>query len=80
MKMIKEVVVSREGFEDIFEILNNKIEKIEDEKKVEIEKAVADIEIKYQSRLEDYRNTLNSVSEVKTEEVEEPVAEEIAGE
>lgn len=78
--MIKEVVVSREGFEDIFEILNNKIEKIEDEKKVEIEKAVADIEIKYQSRLEDYRNTLNSVSEVKTEEVEEPVAEEIAGE
>lgn len=74
--MQKEILVAKEGFEDIFDILNNKIAEIDSAKDAEIAAVVKAIEEKYAARLGEYTETLSTVSKVEVVEVpdEEPEA------
>jgi hypothetical protein len=66
----REVVVALEGFEDYFEYLNGKIENIETEKAEEKEKVLAEVDAKYEVRLEKFTEALKGVSRTEIVEVE----------
>ena len=67
--MQKEIVVAKEGFEDIFELLNNKIAEIDAAKEAEVQESIKAIEEKYAVRLGEYTETLSTVSKVEVVEV-----------
>lgn len=74
--MIKEVLVIDEGCEDVYELLNAKIANIEAEKEVEREQILADLDAKYEGRLEKFKASLATVCHTEAVEVEDEVVEE----
>lgn len=67
-------IIAKEGFEDIFAILNQKISAIEEEKQEELNKLSAEIDARFESKLAEYKEVLKSIStEVEVEEKLESV-------
>lgn len=75
--MQKEIVVAKEGFEDYFEFLKNKMETLEDEKRAEVARLVEEVDKKYEYKVEVFKTAFKSVSDVEyIEEPDEEVTEE----
>ena len=68
--MMKEVVIIKDGYEKVVEVLKENIATLEEAKNHEIAEAIAPIEAKYAQRLEDYKADLDRF--IKVEMVEEP--------
>lgn len=66
----REVVVADAGFEDYFEYLNGKIENIEIEKAEEKEKVLAEVDAKYEVRLNKFTEALAGITHTEIVEVE----------
>lgn len=71
--MQKEIVIAKEGFEDIFVMLKNKIDEIEIAKENEKTTLCAEIDSKYDLRLADFQNTLSGISKTEIFEIEDEV-------
>ena len=72
--MVKEVVVIKDGYEKVVEVLEESIATLEEAKANEIAEVVAPIEAKYAQRLQDYKDDLARFARVET--VEEADEEE----
>ena len=71
----REIVVVDEGFEDYFDFLNGKIEGIEAEKDAEKERVLAEVDAKFEVRLNKFTEapagiTHTEIVEVEVEETE----------
>lgn len=74
---MKEVVIIKDGYEKVVEVLKENIATLEEAKQKEIAEAVAPIEAKYAQRLEDYKSDLARFARVEmVEEPEEEIQEE----
>lgn len=66
----REIVVVDEGFEDYFDFLNGKIEGIEAEKDAEKERVLAEVDAKFEVRLNKFTEALAGITHTEIVEVE----------
>lgn len=66
----REIVVVDEGFEDLFDFLNGKIEGIEAEKDAEKERVLAEVDAKYAVKLTKYAEALAGITHTEIVAVE----------
>ena len=66
----REIVVVDEGFEDYFDFLNGKIEGIEAEKDAEKERVLAEVDAKFEVRLNKLTEALAGITHTEIVEVE----------
>lgn len=73
--MVQEKKVVKEGYEKVVEILETAINDIETLRNQEIDEVIREIEAKYATRLEDYKNDLARYVHIEYVEVPDEVTE-----
>lgn len=73
--MVQEKKVVKEGYEKVVEILETAINDIETLRNQEIDEIIREIEAKYATRLEDYKNDLARYVHIDYVEVPDEVTE-----
>lgn len=73
--MVQEKKVVKEGYEKVVEILETAINDIETLRNQEIDEVIREIEAKYATRLDDYKNDLARYVHIEYVEVPDEVTE-----